>query len=76
MAKIVRGEVYPRSFIVSRQSPTARKYEPRVCQRYQEEEKELSEDLEKCLKRNDKACIKMDGCIQDLAIVWRYQGCN
>lgn len=61
MAKIACGEIYPCLFIVSRQSPDARKCNPRVYKRYQKEEKKISKDLEKSLKWNDNACIlKMD----------------
>ena len=63
MAKIAHGEVYPRLFIVSSQSPSARNYDPRVCERYHKEEKEHSKDLETSLKWNDNACIKIHGCI-------------
>ena len=55
----------------SSESLTTCKYDPRVCERYLEEERELSKDLAKCLKWNDNACIKMDGYIGDLAIAQR-----
>ena len=69
ITKISCGEVYPHLFIVSSESPTAQKYNPRVCERYQEEEKELSEDFEECLKWNDNVCIQMNECIQDLELL-------
>lgn len=74
MAKVARGEIYIHPFIVFRQSLNAQKYDPKVCKRYWEDETKLAKNCVKRLNWNDNACIKMDGCIQDLLIAWRYWG--
>ena len=74
--KIARGEIHPRLFVISPVSPNARKYNFKVCKRYQEEEKMFVNTLEKSLQLNENRCIKIDLCIWDLSIAQRFRWRN
>ena len=69
--KVACGEIYLLLFVVSPTSPNARKYDFKVCKRYREEKKKLSDALAKILKLNEVWYIKMYLCIWDLLIAWR-----
>ena len=60
---IASEKMYPHLFVISLESPNARKYNFKVCKRYCEEEKKLANALDKYCKLNENWWIKLDSCI-------------
>ena len=74
--KFALGHVDPMAFVVLRQSPIARMYNFKVCERNSEEEDDLARKYDESLQEEEACCIKLDLHIRDLSITQRSKSCN